>query len=268
MSEQKYLAEFRKLFIDFLKHMHTSKEVYTANKAIPNYAISLYSTLKGADDDSWYLRIDPPWIVPITEDDYFERYGSYLVIGGEIQVEERKLRKYNFYVSMVRNSNSSEESKHGYLSCCEKDARTRAKSRIVRRFHFDTGKGIPEILEPRSHIQFGGICHEEQAIREYEGVDLHYCLDNKIRIPRFPYPPIDIVILLDILLRQFKTSIDRSFLEKPEWLKLVRRSEDLRLQRYYSRINEYYQGKKTNEGKKRVKLKTLFETLCENECIF
>jgi len=267
MSEEAYLVEFKKLFIDFFKHMYASKEVHAAKTAIPSYSISLYSMLKDADDDSWFLSIDPAWIVPIKEDDYFGN-GAYLIIGGEIQVDEREFKKYNFYFSIVRSSHSSEESKNRYLSCCEKRTCIKKKGRIVRRFHFDTGKGIPETLEARSHLQFGGICHEEQAIREYEGVDVHYCLDNKIRIPRFPYPPIDIVVLLDILLRQFETSIDRSFLEKAEWVKLVRRSEDLRLQRYYSRINEYYRRKKTEEGRKRVKLKTLFETLCENECIF
>lgn len=228
MSERAFLAEFKKLLIDFFKHIYSSKEFWAENRAMYDSSISLYSKLKGADDDSWSVNIDPPWIVNIVDDDYFEKYDAYLVIGGEIEAGNGKFQKYNFFFSIVRNSHSSEESKNRFLSCCEKNPDTKNKSRIVRRFHFDTGKGKPGILEANSHMQFGGICHEGQAVRKFEGADLHYCLDNKIEIPRFPYPPIDIIVLLDILLRQFRTSIDRSFLEKKNglnWLEEVKISD-------------------------------------------
>lgn len=263
VNSNTYITEFKKLLLDFFSHIYSSREFWAENKTIYDSAMSLYSKLKSAEDTSWYLSIDPPWIVSLVNDDYFGKYEGYLVIGGEIEVGDEEFKKYNFYFSVVRNSRSPKNSKDRFLSCCEKNPDARNKSRIVRRFHFDAGEGKPEILEAKSHMQFGGICHEEQTIGNFEGADLHYCLDNKIKIPRFPYPPVDIILLLDILLRQFGTSIDRSFVEKKEWLKLVSRSEDCRLDRYYSEINKYFAEKK---GK--AKIQTLFEFLCEKECIF
>lgn len=265
MNGQMNSTEFKKLLIDFLKLIRTSKEIWSGNSAIADSSTSLYSILKAADDDSWSLYFDPPWIVPITKDDYFEDNSAYLVIGGEIKVDHGDVKKFNFYFSIIRSSHSSMEFKKKILclSCCERDFKD--KSRIVRRFHFDTGEGIPEILKAKSHLQFGGICHEHQAIKEFEGVDLHYCLDNKMKIPRFPFPPIDIIILLDILLRQFETSIDRSFVEKSEWRRLVRKSEDFRLCRYYFRIHDYFLQKRTRD---RRSLKTLLEYLCDKDCVY
>ena len=114
-------------------------------------------------------------------------------------------------------------------------------------------------------MQFGGSCNrDEEAVRLKEDAELHYCLDNLIEIPRFPYPPIDIILLLDILLRQFDTKVDRGFVEDPSWLRLVLRSEDFRIKAYYKKINDYFRHK----GNIQPPIKTLFESLCEKDCGF
>lgn len=266
MSEDKYFEEYKGLLIRFLNYLFNSEEILN----IPEHGIKIYESvrsllleLKGTNSDFWSLNINPPWSIPIIDDDYFENYSAYLVLGGEIQVERNNFKSYNFFCSIIRGAYSSPEAKKKYNSCCE-NGDFRECCRIVRRFHFDTSDGIPEKLEAKSHLQFGGICLEEEAIKEYEKVDLHYCLDNKIEIPRLPYPPLGIIELLDILLRQFNTPIDRKFIEDSEWIYLVKQSEDFRLFRYYSIINNYYIRKNKGVGKP----KTLFETLCEKDCIF
>jgi len=264
--QKKYFKELKALFLDFFKYLYTSREIYTANQQLWASSSSLHSQLKAASDGSWGLRIDPPWAIDIVEDNYFcETRAAYLLVGGAIEVDDFCFRRYNFSVSIVRNSQSSVKSKRLFLSCCEK--RYNKESRIVRRFHFDTGEGTPENYENSSHMQFGGLCDRDKiAVMEKENASLHYCLDNLIDIPRFPYPPIDIIVLLDILLRQFKTSIDRSFVETRSWLELVNRSEDFRLKAYYTKINEYF-NKKGIEVRGTT-VKTLFESLCEKDCGF
>lgn len=263
ISSKSNFSEYKKLLVKFFQHLRNSKEIWSAGTNIYDSASSLHSILKDADENSLWISIDPPWVIPIINDPYFEQYDAYLVLGGEIKVSEKKFEKYNFYCSIVRRATASNESKKKYNSSCELGD-FKNYCRIVRRFHFDTGEGIPENLETKSHLQFRGICQEKLAITNYEKVDLHYCLDNKIRVPRFPYPPISIIELLDILLRQFRTSVEETFIKKKEWAKLVIRSEDFRLEKYYSQISDYYKRKNIKD----IKPKTLFETLCEEDCIF
>lgn len=162
-----------------------------------------------------------------------ENNAAIIVIGREIEVGNNEFKKFNFYVSIIRNCFSSNKSKSKYISCCEGFCKN--DSSVVRRFHFDISIRIPEIFETKSHLQFGGICHEQSAFFEYYGSNLHYCLDNRIDIPRLPYPPLDIITLLDIFLRQFNTSIDYTFEKKKEWIDLVRKSEDFQLKNITSK---------------------------------
>ncbi len=264
MSENNFFIEYKKLLSHFFFHMHTSREINASNTNLSDLSIKLYSGLKKTDEN-WSCTLNPSWIIPITKNKYFiENYAAYLVIGGEIEVDNNNFKKFNFYISIIRRSKSSDPNNSKYLSCCERDHYN--EPRVVRRFHFDTGAGIPELLETKSHLQFGGICHEKLAVYEYERKDIHYCLDNKLYIPRLPYPPLDIITLLDIILRQFNTSIDHAFERKKEWIKLVSRSEDFRLKKYYNQINNYFKQKEV--GTRKVNPKTLFQNLCEEDCVF
>jgi hypothetical protein len=221
-----------------------------------------YGKLKACTDDTWSFRIDPPWIIPIRgKKGYFENEKAALVVGGEITATNSVFSKYNFFMSIIRSHNNSDD--RMYDSCCEEQKK--GDNRIVRRFHIDTGEGKELTLEPKSHVQFGGLCHEKQAIENYYGKPLHYCLDNKLDIPRMPYPPFDIILLLDLVLRQFETAIEKGFVEKAEWRKFVKGSEDFRLREYYYQIKSYYENKEANRA---ANEKTLFETLCDTHFHF
>jgi len=265
-NPQKYFRDLKALFMDFFKYLYTSSQIYTSSHELYEISSMLFTQLRGASDGSWSLNFDPPWAFDIVEDRYFsETRAAYLLVGGIIEVENFTFRKYDFSVSIIRNSQSSMKTKRLLVSCCEKHYNK--ESRIVRRFHFDTGEGKPENYESSSHMQFGGLFDRDKtAVMEKENASLHYCLDNLIDIPRFPYPPIDIIVLLDLLLRQFKTLIDRSFIETGTWLDLVNRSENFRLWSYYKQIHRYFEQKGKN--RKNTQNRTLFEFLCDQDCTF
>jgi len=237
----------------------------TINKCagIAGSSFQVYGKLKSCPNNSWTFQIIPPWIIPIMgKKGYFENDQATLVIGGEISVTDCIFSKYNFFVSIVRNHNNSENDRT-YDSCCEEQKK--CVNRIVRRFHFDTGAGKEFTLETNSHIQFGGLCHEKGAVEKYYGKPLHYCLDNKLDTPRIPHPPLDIILIFDLIIRQFETAVEREFVEKSEWINLVRGSEDFRLRKYYDQIEKYYKNKTAKHSKYR---KTLFETMCDKDFEF
>jgi len=263
-GQRVYFQSFKNLFLDFLKYLFNSKEINTVNKSISDFSLSWYSHLKEANADHWRLSIDPPWALEIVEDKYLGKNTAYLLIGGEIEIHNFSFKSYNFYATIVKKAQHASHDTHTYLSCCEKEYGN--TSRVVRRFHFDTGNENPETYESSSHMQFGGIYDREiSAVKEREDVILHCCLDNKITLPRFPYPPIDIIVLLDMLLRQFNTFVERSFLETKTWLDLVRRSEDFRMKSYYCKINQYFNQKNPVVP---AQNRTLFEFFCGKDCVF
>jgi hypothetical protein len=219
--------------------------------------------------DYWAFQIEPPWIIPIKNaEGYFKPNEAFLVIGGEVAVNKGIIIKENYYLTIIKERSPKKddqtetrvevETEKVYHSCCEKEHTQ--EHRIVRRFHFDKGPGAPDKHETNNHVQFGGSIEDLASFCQYVGGgQLHYCLDNNLDPPRLPYPPLDIVLILHLFLQQFQTSIKKTFLETPEWLCLVRKSEDFQLRYYYDQILKYYSDK---EDGRISKVTTLFETMC------
>ena len=68
--------------------------------------------------------------------------------------------------------------------------------------------------KPISHFQFGGKEPNKQYV---------HSLNPRIGIPRIPYPPIDFIILFNMMLRQFKTKITSRFYDNREWIYCVKK---------------------------------------------
>jgi hypothetical protein len=184
---------------------------------------------------NWKLNIDPPWIIPIENDDrYFSKDEASLLLSGVLTVDNSTFQKYTFVTSIILKSQNTDkttiqipieeycENKHIY------------KDRLVRRFHFDLTTDKREASKPLSHFQFGG----KECSSQYS-----YALNPRIGIPRIPYPPIDFIVLLDMMLRQFKTKIGRNFYDSKDWIRCVKNSEDYRLKAYYGVIQKYFDAK-------------------------
>jgi hypothetical protein len=195
--------------------------------SISDSASSIYSRLKSTKDNAnWSLNIDPPWMIPIENDDNFSKYSALLMISGKVEVRNSQFIHYIFTLSIV------------------------VENCIVRRFHIDVDTGISKILKPKCHLQYGGEAHELKNWPE-----LKYGLEPWIEKPRFPFPPFDIILLFDLILRQFNTSISRKFVEETKWRDLLKESENFRLKDYFSLIHQYFEN--INDEKR-----TLFEKLC------
>lgn len=96
--------------------------------------------------------------------------------------------------------------------------------RVILRFHFDQ-KGAEVIkLEPPYHLQIGGITRSDDENCWFpEGID----------VPRFPFPPMDIILLCEFILMNFFQEEYREIRKKPEWKSLVRGSQDFFQKSYF-----------------------------------
>jgi hypothetical protein len=172
------------------------------------------------------LSIAPPWRIPITDDKDFRDHPGHLLLGGKIEVRNCRFWFYSFALCIVTNNN------------------------IARRFHFDIDTGKGKAIKPKCHMQYGGEAKHE--LRYYP--TLNYGLEEWMSTPRLPYPPLDIVILIDFLLRQINTPLSQKFAKEPNWTSLVRKSEKLRLKEYYNQIHGHLAHSNDNS-------RTLFEKL-------
>ncbi|MFB6186908.1 MAG: hypothetical protein ABEI86_08590, partial [Halobacteriaceae archaeon] len=128
------------------------------------------------------------------------------------------------------NGSRVEKEVNGAL-CCPVEHED--KWTVVRRFHFDIDSG-GEGHEPKpvSHIQTGGNISDGHGIYE----DFHYCR-TELDKPRIQYPPMDIVLVLDLILDQYSNLISN---RDRDWKSLVSRSEETLWAPYYKEIGSRY----------------------------
>lgn len=200
------------------------------------------------DPTTWKLSVDPPWAIPILDDGrHFSKDEASLLLSGILTVEDSVFGMYTFVSSILFKSVNNQavtqipleeyaEHRHIY------------KDRLVRRFHFDLATGNNDTNKPLSHVQFGG---NDRGCTQYT-----YALSPRIGIPRIPYPPIDFIILFDMMLRQFKTKIHSGFYDSKEWINCVKKSEEMRIKEYYDLIEKYF----NNDNHR----KTLSSLYCED----
>jgi len=211
----------------FFEYIFNNRDINEKYYPITGYAKSIYNKLKNyRDDANWSLSIEPPWIIPIEGDENFRNRSAYLLISGKVGVKNSEFTFYSFSLCIVIDN------------------------RIARRFHFDVATGSSKIPKPKCHMQYGGKAFEVSSLPH-----LNYDLDPWIEKPRFPFPPLDFILLLDLIFRQFGTSIGHKFVEERFWKKLVKDSERLRLNDYYYQIHHYFNNLKAEK-------RTLFEKLC------
>ncbi|MFX0091846.1 MAG: hypothetical protein ACFFBD_08805 [Candidatus Hodarchaeota archaeon] len=211
----------------FFQYLYNNGDVNAKCPQISGYAKRIFNKLKSySDNANWALSIDPPWAISLEDDEDFLNRSAYLLISGKIIVENSMFTFYSFSVSVVMDSD------------------------IIRRFHFDVDTGIKKILKPKCHVQYGGKAHEKNSMPH-----LNYLINPEIKKPRFPFPPLDIILLLDLTTRQFVTSLGKKFVKESFWKNLVKKSERARLNEYYNQILQYFNNLNTDKL-------TLFEKMC------
>lgn len=201
-----------------------------------------------SDYPDWYINISHLEI-PILNKDLSE-HDPKILIGGIIQAKGDKIVYSTFSISIIFTTVASELSSQlitlNVPSCCLRDYAN--KRRIVRHFHFDFQ---PESnVEPVSHFQYGGHFPEGGHYS-----DCHYCLEHKLTIPRIFFPPMDIVLVIDLIIREFDTPL-KHLTQEQEWRQLVYDSQKLLWKNYWENSIRYL---RSGHGK------TFLESIYGNE---
>ena len=218
--------EHLKKALRFLIHQkYISESAYNVK-----YLSNALDKLK-SDYPDWYIVISHLEI-PILDEEFLE-HNPKIIIGGIIQARGNEVIYSTFSVSIIFSTEAPEPSSYtrtlNVPSCCLKEHFN--KRRIVRHFHFDFQ---PESdIEPTSHFQYGGPFPEEGHYG-----DCHYCLDHKLKIPRIFFPPMDIVLILDLIIREFNTPL-RHLTQEGEWRNLVFESQKMWWNKYWDDSRRY-----------------------------
>jgi hypothetical protein len=101
--------------------------------------------------------------------------------------------------------------------------------RVILRFHFDLKNSDEENLEPLFHLHVGG------RQRDEENCWLH----EKIPVPRFSNPPMDLVLVCEFILMNFFPEEYRNLKEDPEWISLIRKSQEIFQMPYFKECMKY-----------------------------
>jgi hypothetical protein len=215
LSFQCNLEEYKNHLEKFLFYMQNNQEVDAKWHQVANQASSIYSKLKSIrDSNNWSLSISPPLNVPIENDRDFQKQTGFLLISGGIEVKHSMLAFHSFSVCVVANG------------------------QIVRRFHFDIDAAANIDGRPKCHLQYGGDAQRELQFMSH----LKHNLDSWLKKPRLPFPPFDIVLLFDLILRQLGTAVGTKFVEETYWKRLVKESERITMRSYYDYIHAYFGG--------------------------
>lgn len=95
------------------------------------------------------------------------------------------------------------------------------EERVMLRFHFDmAAKGVSEL---KDHLQVGGVSQAGE-----------YCwLPSQIDVPRFPYPPVDLFLICELIGANFYEKEYNRLRTDSTWIGQIRRSQVRLLKEYY-----------------------------------
>lgn len=188
------------------------------------------------DEDNWTLDISPNWQFKIEDGRDFSSSEGRAVVGGKIEVEGGQYKQYSLNLSILqkgyRTPTGTAPDVNGPL-CCSHDWND--KWTMVRRFHFDVDVGGPgEEPKPVCHLQTGGNMGSPGDIPQR----FHYCR-TELDKPRIPHPPMDLVLILDLILDQYGNLA--SYRDK-DWHGLVLRCEEELWGPYFDHLGSRYRA--------------------------
>lgn len=103
--------------------------------------------------------------------------------------------------------------------------------RVISRFHFDLKTTDTTKPEPICHLQIGGdsgSCLSEGSVSIKEN-----CWHpSQLSIPRFFHVPFDIILICEFILVNFFPNESLDTRKKPEWVQLVKKSEEFFCKEY------------------------------------
>jgi len=106
-----------------------------------------------------------------------------------------------------------------------------AGRRVIVRYHFDCRAPKVTRPEPIYHLQVGGNSLDEE----------NCWFPKHLEIPRFHFPPMDIVLLCELVLVNFFHQQSENLRKTPEWVSLVRKSQDAFQLGYFDVFHSYFE---------------------------
>ncbi len=94
--------------------------------------------------------------------------------------------------------------------------------RVMLRYHFDLAATNQQ--GPHYHLQAGGKPRKDELCWLHEGIS----------VPRIPFPPLDLVLAVELVAANFLDEHDRDVLRDPHWFGMIRHNQDYFLTPYYS----------------------------------
>ena len=189
-----------------------------------NRARSLKSTLKNRRG-SWRFTIPRKHPLRFIRNDC----NLQIDISCEIEGDGDKVKKQNIILriwSFDKNVYYREGIDHPDI----KEILTNSGKRVILRFHFDLRALGVKQPEPLYHLQVGGTNPND---------DGNCWFPEHIDVPRFPYPPMDIILLCEFVLMNFFHKDYMRIREKPSWKSLVRKSQAFFQKDYFERCVGY-----------------------------
>lgn len=97
------------------------------------------------------------------------------------------------------------------------------KGRVILRIHFD--RRVSDACEPEFHLHIGG-----------DAPDNELCwFPKQLELPRIPYPPLDLVLIAELILANFFELDYQEISRKPEWRALVHSSQKAMLMEFINK---------------------------------
>lgn len=120
------------------------------------------------------------------------------------------------------------------------------EKKLIRKFHFDYALPTIATLQkvPIFHLQYGGKASPEMG-------NLGLCgdkLDGWLSLPRLNFAPINLALLLDTLLCEFRTVSTNEIVESSEWRSLIYHNESFLLSSYFENIAAHIKSSKFNKN--------------------
>jgi hypothetical protein len=111
------------------------------------------------------------------------------------------------------------------------EVRRQSDSSVIYRSHLDLAnkEGNPACYQrgPLHHIQFGG--HVPRGDRE---------LDLRLKIPRWPYPPMDVVLICETVVANFYPEIWDELKNQKAWKEYIKQSQKFCFHRYFEKATK------------------------------
>lgn len=101
--------------------------------------------------------------------------------------------------------------------------------RVIVRYHFDRRAPNVKKPEPIYHLQVGGTALGDE----------NSWFPKQLEVPRFHFPPMDIVLLCELVLVNFFHEQSENLRKKPEWVSLVRKSQLTFQLRYFGEFSSW-----------------------------